>query len=89
MTERKLFGVVVRAFGLWSIVLGVSAIRGVIQIFGVRTIENYDLATGSSLYGNLFRRRYCAIAKIRTDRGIRIFCARLKAARQFKLRRYL
>ena len=42
MTERKLFGVVVRAFGLWSIVLGVSAIRGVIQIFGVRTIENYD-----------------------------------------------
>jgi hypothetical protein len=42
MTERKLFGVVVRAFGLWSIVLGVSAIHGVIQIFGVRTINNYD-----------------------------------------------
>ena len=42
MTERQLFGVVVRAFGLWSIVLGVSAIHGVIQIFGVRTITNYD-----------------------------------------------
>lgn len=42
MTERKLFGVVVRAFGLWSIVLGVSAIHGVIQIFGVRTVSNYD-----------------------------------------------
>jgi hypothetical protein len=42
MTERKLFGVMVRAFGLWSIVLGVSAIHGVIQIFGVRTISNYD-----------------------------------------------
>ena len=42
MTERKLFGVVVRAFGLWSIVLGVSAINGVVRIFGVRTIENFD-----------------------------------------------
>jgi len=42
MTERKLFGVVVRAFGLWSIVLGVSAIHGVIQVFGVRTISNYE-----------------------------------------------
>jgi len=42
MTERKLFGVVVRAFGLWSILLGASAIHGIIQIFGVRTIENFD-----------------------------------------------
>jgi hypothetical protein len=42
MTETKLFGVVVRAFGLWFIVLSLSAIHGVIQIFGVRTIDNFD-----------------------------------------------
>ncbi len=42
MTERQLFGVVVRAFGLWCIVLGVSAIHGIIQIFGVRTVSNFD-----------------------------------------------
>jgi hypothetical protein len=42
MTERKLFGVVVRAFGLWSIVLGVSAVHRVVEIFGVRTISDYE-----------------------------------------------
>lgn len=42
MTERKLFGVVVRAFGLWSILFGVAAVHGVVQIFGIRTISNYD-----------------------------------------------
>ena len=42
MSERKLFGVVVRAFGLWSVVLCVSAVHGVVQIFGVRTINNFD-----------------------------------------------
>jgi ABC-type sulfate transport system permease component len=42
MTERKLFGVVVRAFGLWSIILGLGSIHRVVQIFGVQNIENYD-----------------------------------------------
>jgi hypothetical protein len=42
MTERKWFGVIVRAFGLWFIYCAVSAIHGVVQIFGVRTISNFD-----------------------------------------------
>jgi hypothetical protein len=42
MTERQLFGVVVRAFGLWSIVSGVSSIHGIVQLFGVRTMSNFD-----------------------------------------------
>jgi hypothetical protein len=42
MTERDFFGVVVRAFGLWFIVLGVSAIQGIVQIFGIRTMSNFD-----------------------------------------------
>jgi len=42
MTDRKLFGVVVRAFGLWSIIIGVSSIHGIVQIYGVRTINYFD-----------------------------------------------
>jgi hypothetical protein len=42
MTEKDFFGVVVRAFGLWSIVLGVSAIHGIVQIFGIRTMSYFD-----------------------------------------------
>jgi hypothetical protein len=42
MTERQLFGVVVRGFGLWSIVSGISAIHGIVQIFGVRSMSNFD-----------------------------------------------
>ena len=42
MTDKQLFGVVVRAFGIYSIVLGVSAVHGIIQIFGVRTMSNFD-----------------------------------------------
>jgi hypothetical protein len=42
MNSRQLFGVVVRAFGLYSIVLGASAIHAVIQAFGIRTISYYE-----------------------------------------------
>lgn len=42
MTERKLFGVAVRAFGLWFILLGVSAIHGIAQLYGVRNMSVYD-----------------------------------------------
>jgi hypothetical protein len=42
MTERKLFGVVVRAFGLWFIVLGFSAIHAMVQLFGVKYMSVYD-----------------------------------------------
>jgi len=37
-----LFGVVVRAFGLYSIVLGASAIHAVIEALGIRTISYYE-----------------------------------------------
>lgn len=42
MNSRQLFGVVVRAFGLYSIVLGASAIHALIQVFGVRTMGYYE-----------------------------------------------
>jgi hypothetical protein len=42
MTERQLFGIVVRAFGLWSLFLGLSAIHGIVEIFGVRSMSNFD-----------------------------------------------
>jgi hypothetical protein len=42
MTGRKLFGVVVRAFGLWSILLGVSAIHQIAELYGVRNMSIYD-----------------------------------------------
>jgi uncharacterized ion transporter superfamily protein YfcC len=48
-----LFGVVVRAFGLYSIVLGASAIHAVIQVLGVRTMGYYEwqpAAAFASLY---------------------------------------
>jgi len=34
--------VVVRAFGLWFVVLSLSAIDRVVEVFGVRTITIYD-----------------------------------------------
>ncbi len=42
MSSRQLFGVVVRAFGLYAIVLGVSATHGIVQTFGVRTIAYFE-----------------------------------------------
>jgi hypothetical protein len=42
MTEGKLFGVVVRAFGLWSILLCFSAVNGIAQLYGVRNMSVYD-----------------------------------------------
>ena len=43
MGAQQLFGVVVRAFGLWFILVGFEAMNGVIQVFGLRSMNQYDL----------------------------------------------
>jgi uncharacterized membrane protein len=42
MTERQLFGVVVRAFALYIINEALWQIEGIVRIFGVREINNFD-----------------------------------------------
>ena len=42
MNPQELFGVIVRGFGLWAIVLAVSAANGIAQMYGLRTMNYLD-----------------------------------------------
>jgi hypothetical protein len=42
MNAREWFGVVVRVFGLYFIILGISYIGTIFQLFGIQHIEYFD-----------------------------------------------
>jgi hypothetical protein len=42
MTEKQLFGVVVRGFGFWSLFLGLSAVSSIAQFYGLHGLQAYD-----------------------------------------------
>jgi hypothetical protein len=51
MTDKNLFGVVVRAFGLWAIILGIYAINGLIRLTGLGHMGYYEWEPAAAFAG--------------------------------------